>query len=292
MIKIKHLALFFFMPTLLMSQEVVKEFQIEKQYLNFPVEMKQESQRGKLIIKKDTIMDLYIRLADGEPDYWVFKDVSDFKGKKLKIVFPNQIKGVDRIYQSDSIAGEDSLYKESNRPQFHFTSRRGWNNDPNGLVYYDGEYHLFYQHNPYETEPCNTHWGHAVSRDLLHWEELNDALYPDETGMMFSGSAVIDKKNSSGFGKNALIAAYSACGTEIISQCIAYSTNKGRTFTKYQGNPVIDNFKRSGIKYSRDPKVFWYEPTQTWVMALFEDNFISIYNSNDLKNWEYKSKTT
>ena len=211
--------------------------------------MKQERQKVHFLIGKDTLTYSVIRIADKEPEYWVFKDVSAYKGKKLILTFTDKVAGLDKIYQSDRFAGEDSVYKENNRPQVHFTSRRGWKNDPNGLVYHDGEYHLFYQHNPFEIHWENMHWGHAVSKDLLHWTELNDALYPDTLGTMFSGSAVIDKNNTSGWGKNAMVAFYTAAAKKM-TQNVAYSTDKGRTFTKYQGNPILGP--------DRDPKVFWY----------------------------------
>ena len=222
-------------------------------------------------------------MPSGKPDYWVFKDVSSLNGRKLKLVFSEPVAGIDMICQSDRFVGQDSLYKETNRPQFHFTSRRGWNNDPNGLVYLDGEYHLFYQHNPYEINWQNMHWGHAVSRDLLHWEELNDALYPDTLGTMYSGSAVVDRENTAGWGKNALVAAYTAAGKQR-TQCVAYSLDNGRTFTKYGNNPVIPDG-------DRDPKVFWYDPGGHWVLALYVDNAVAIYNSRNLKHWEYMSRT-
>lgn len=263
------------------SQSITKEFRIEKQYLNIPVDMKQGRQKVHFILDQDTLTYSVIRIADGEPDYWVFKDVSAYKGKKLTLTFTEKVAGLEKMYQSDRFAGEDSLYKEANRPQFHFSSRRGWNNDPNGLVYYNGEYHLFYQHNPYEIYWENMHWGHAVSKDLVHWEELNDALYPDELGTMFSGTAVIDKNNTAEWGKNTMVAFYTAASKKM-TQNVAYSTDNGRTFTKYEGNPILGP--------NRDPKVFWYEPAQTWVLVLYDDNFFAIYNSKDLKNWEYKSR--
>ena len=204
------------------EKALVKEINIEKQYLNFPIDMDQERQMVRFAIKKDTLTYSVIRIADGAADYWVFKDVSAYKGKKLKLIFSEEVDGLDKIYQSDQFAGQDSLYREVNRPQFHFSSRRGWNNDPNGLVWHDGEYHLFYQHNPYEIHWQNMHWGHAVSKDLVHWEELNDALYPDELGTMFSGSAVVDNENTSGWGNNALVAFYTAAGKEM-TQNVAYS---------------------------------------------------------------------
>ena len=139
------------------------------------------------------------------------------------------------------------------------------------------------------------HWGHAVSRDLVHWEELPDALHPDELGTIFSGSAVIDYDNTAGFNKKnepALVAAYTVDNPEKQRQCIAYSLDKGRTFTKYEGNPVIDSKAKWNSKDTRDPKVFWYAPGKHWVMVLNERDGHSIYNSADLKNWEYKSHVT
>lgn len=262
------------------GQGIVREFKIEKQYLNFPIDMQKERQMFHYVLGNDTLTYNVIRIADNEPDYWVFKDVSAYKGKNLKLIFTKNSYGLDKIYQSDEFAGQDSLYKEKRRPQFHFSSRKGWNNDPNGLVYHDGEYHLFYQHNPYEIQWQNMTWGHAVSQDLVHWTELNDALFPDPLGTMFSGSAVIDKNNTAGWGKDALVAAYTAAGKEQ-SQCIAYSTDKGRTFTKYEGNPVVGP--------TRDPKVIWYEPNQEWVMALYEVAGISFYTSKNLKDWKKES---
>ncbi|MDP4224050.1 MAG: glycoside hydrolase family 32 protein [Bacteroidota bacterium] len=275
------IALSFLIPLILTGQNIVKELTIEKQYLNFPVDMQQERQLVRFIPDKDSATYSVIRISDGKADYWVFKDVSGWMGQKLKLIFSRQANGIEMIYQSDKVAGQDSLYKEKNRPLFHFSSRRGWNNDPNGLVYCEGEYHLFYQHNPYETQWENMHWGHAVSKDLIHWTELNDALYPDHLGTMFSGSAVIDKNNTSGFGKNALIAIYTADNKGKEAQCLAFSTDKGRTFTKYAGNPVAGE--------TRDPKVIWFQPNQEWVMVLYKTGGISFLTSKDLKAWKEQS---
>ncbi len=263
------------------GQEISRDFKITGKYLNIPVDMQQNRQMVQFLIEKDTLTYSVIRIADKEPDYWVFKDVSAYMDKTVRLTFTEKVSGLDKIYQSDKFAGEDSLYREKNRPQFHFSSRRGWNNDPNGLVWFDGEYHLFYQHNPYEIHWENMHWGHAVSADLIHWTELNDALYPDNLGTMFSGSAVIDKNNTAGWGKNALVAAYTAdkAGREV--QCIAYSNDKGRTFTKYDKNPVVGP--------TRDPKVIWYEPNMEWVMALYDMAGISFHTSKNLKDWNYES---
>ncbi len=266
----------------LSGQEIVKDYFINKKYLNIPIDMEQERQMVHFVMNEDTLTYSVMRIANEEPDYWVFKEVSMYTGEKLQLVFSESVKGIEKIYLSDRFAGADSLYREIWRPQFHFSSRRGWNNDPNGLVYFDGEYHLFYQHNPYEIHWQNMHWGHAVSKDLVHWKELNDALFPDPLGTMFSGSAVIDKHNTSGWGKNAMVAYYTAAGKKQ-TQCVAYSNDRGRTFTKYDGNPVLGG--------TRDPKVIWYEPNREWVMALYEHAGIRIYTSKNLKDWEKQGYT-
>jgi sucrose-6-phosphate hydrolase SacC (GH32 family) len=268
-------------PLIVTAQPVIREYKITNRYINFPVEMKQARQKVHFISGMDTLTYAVIRIADKAPDYWVHKDVSAFLGKTLKIRYSENVAGMSKIYQSDVFAGADSLYRESRRPQFHFSPARGWTNDPNGLVWLDGEYHLFFQHNPFETDWENMTWGHAVSPDLIHWTELNDALFPDKLGTMFSGSAVIDKDNTAGWGANAMVAAYTADkqGKEV--QCIAWSTDKGRTFTKYEGNPVVGE--------TRDPKVFWYEPNKEWVMALYKGAGVSFFTSKDLKKWKEES---
>lgn len=276
----------------LFAQEATREIKITKKYLNIPVQSSQERQLMTIETGGEKVREFVIRLNKDRPDYWVFSDVSDFMGETLIITYPKKVKGIMEIYQSDHIAGADSLYKEKNRPQFHFTSKRGWNSDPNGLVYYDGEYHLFYQHNPYEIYWQNMHWGHAVSKDLIHWQELPYALYPDELGTMFSGSAAVDFNNTSGFQtgeEKPIIAAYTADGPEKQVQCIAYSNDRGRTFKKYEGNPVIDSKEKWNSRDTRDPKIFWHKDSKKWVMVLFEKDGHSFYNSDDLKSWTYQS---
>ncbi len=167
------------------------------------------------------------------------------------------------------------------RPLYHFSPPANWMNDPNGLVYFDGEYHLFYQYHPGSDTWGPMHWGHAVSRDLINWEHLPTALYPDENGMIFSGSAVVDRENSAGFGENALIAIFSYHKDRIETQNLAYSTDRGRTFTKFAGNPVIPHH---GEGYDfRDPKVFRFE--DHWGMALAAGDVVLFYTSPDLKQW-------
>ncbi|KAF5073426.1 Levanase [anaerobic digester metagenome] len=268
---------------------------VTQNYLNIPVSHTVSRQIMTIEVDGKKERTFEIRLAEENPDYWVFCDISMFKNKTLNISFSSERKGLHQIYQSDEIAGQDSLYKEQNRPQFHFSSRRGWNNDPNGLIYYEGEYHLFYQHNPYEREWGNMHWGHAVSKDLIHWKELPIALYPDENGTIFSGSAVIDYENTAGFNKNktpAMVAIYTADNPDRQIQCIAYSLDKGRTWRKYDKNPVIDSKEKWNSKDTRDPKVFWHRPSKKWVMVLNERDGHSIYNSVNLKEWTYESHVT
>ena len=274
------------------AQRTIK---ITKQYLNFPVSHRTDRARMTFTAKGTDDLSVVIRLAPGDADYWVFKDMTAYRGKTVTITYEGNADGLSKIYESDQPAGQEEMYREKNRPQFHFTTRRGWINDPNGLIFYDGEYHLFYQHNPYEREWENMHWGHAVSRDLVHWEELNDALYPDALGTMFSGSAVIDYENTSGFGskKNpAMVVAYTASSANRQVQCIAYSLDRGRTFTKYEKNPVVDSKEKWNSVDTRDPRLFWYAPGGHWVMVLNERDGHSIYTSADLKEWTYQSHVT
>lgn len=144
-------------------------------------------------------LSVVVRLS-ASPEYWVFKDLSAYRGKTLTISYDGPEEVLSKIYQADSIQDADMLYRERNRPQFHFSTRRGWINDPNGLIWHNGLYHLYYQHNPFEREWENMTWGHASSPDLLHWTEHDPVLHPDSLGTMFSGSAVLDKANTSGFG--------------------------------------------------------------------------------------------
>lgn len=268
---------------------------ITKRYLNFPISQKEDRKVMKFEIGGQEERAFKIRLTAGEPEYWVFSDMTAYKGKTIQISYEGEAAGLHKIYQDDRIAGQDSLYHEHNRPQFHFSTRRGWVNDPNGLIFYEGEYHLFYQHNPYEKEWENMSWGHAVSKDLVHWDELRVALHPDKLGAMFSGSVVIDYDNTSGFGKPgnpAMVAAYTVDNPDRQIQCIAYSLDKGRSWTKYALNPVIDSKEKWDSKDTRDPRIFWYKPGKHWVMVLNERDGHSIYTSADLKDWKYESHTT
>ena len=185
----------------------------------------------------------------------------------------------------------DTLYREAHRPQFHFTPKEMWMNDPNGLVYYRGEYHMYFQADPTSMRGSGYKiWGHAISRDLVHWEQLEDAIEVDELGTIWSGSAVVDWQNRGGFqsvDEPALVAFYTSAGAHVVppkpfTQSIAYSNDRGRTWTRYAGNPVLGHIRA----HNRDPKVIWHEPTNKWVMALYLDgNDYTLYGSTDLKFW-------
>ncbi|WP_017811417.1 glycoside hydrolase family 32 protein [Paenibacillus shenyangensis] len=193
----------------------------------------------------------------------------------------------------------ESSFLKSYRPHLHFAPQQNWINDPNGLVYFEGEYHLFYQHHPHSTVWGPMHWGHAVSTDLIHWEELDIALYPDEQGTIFSGSAVIDWNNTSGLfpDEPGMVAIYTTHldtadspdidAPYVQSQCIAYSHDRGRTWTKYEHNPVLSSTDKPDF---RDPKVFWYRPKGYWVMALATGQSISFYTSSNLLDWKLVSE--
>lgn len=264
---------------------------ISKRYLNFPISHSVARSNMRMNVNGRSVCKFDIRLAPEGADYWTFCDVSKWRGKTVTLSYDGDAAALKRVVQADTIYGAAQMYREKYRPAYHFTSRRGWINDPNGLVYYKGKYHLFYQHNPYEREWGNMHWGHAVSTDLVHWQEWGDVLHPDTLGTMFSGSAVIDYDNTSGFGKKgkpAMVAFYTADG-KWETQCMAYSLDEGRTFTKYAGNPVVDSHEKWNSHDTRDPKVFWYDKGKHWVMVVNECSGNSIYNSADLVHWQLKS---
>ena len=227
-------------------------------------------------------------------DYEVFTDLGADAGAAAGAALELEYEGAAGLSGVRCAAeppGAADLYRESLRPQFHFSSRRGWLNDPNGLVHYDGAYHLFYQHNPYGTEWGNMHWGHAVSRDLVHWRERPTALYPDALGTMFTGCAVVDHHNSSGLGSGAqppIVLVYTAAGEHArpptgYTQCLAFSADGGATWQKYDGNPVLPHL----AKGNRDPKVIWHPPSERWIMALYLDRTAyALFTSPNLIDWE------
>jgi fructan beta-fructosidase len=284
-----------------MTKGKTREFLLRKKYLNFPAKNGAEKRLIHLIIDNKIVREFEIELAPEEPDFWVFLDISDFSGKKAIMWIDkyesDKGKGFDSVYQADTYIGQENVYKEKLRPQFHFTSKRGWNNDANGMVYYDGQYHLFYQHNPYGWNWGNMTWGHAVSEDMIHWTELGDAIHPDRLGTVFSGSAVVDVNNTAGFqtgDEEVIVCVYtSAGGTNPMSmgqpftQSIAYSNDRGRTWNIYEGNPILGHINGG----NRDPKVIWYGPTNQWVMALYlDDNKMGFLTSKDLKSWQLQRR--
>ena len=263
-------------------------------YILLPIEEAAEESRVRLDIGDAADTDMDIRLAQTKVDYWVpFVLPADAKTVTVRV---QKSLGDALCWKEMKLSDTfDPSHTDKFRPVYHHAPLYGWMNNANGLVYEDEEYHLYYQYNPYGSKWGNMHWGHAVSNDLIHWEELPIALYPDEHGTVFSGSAVIDYDNTSGFGKNgipAMVAIYTADNPEKQVQCIAYSLDKGRTWTKYKGNPVIDSKAKWNSKDTRDPKVFWHKPSGKWVMVLNERDGHSIYNSDSLKDWTFESHIT
>jgi sucrose-6-phosphate hydrolase SacC (GH32 family) len=273
-----------------------RTFTLEHRYLHLPIKNGAPKRvvttfiDGRVVVRND------IELAPAEPDWWAFMDVSAWRGQTLTLEvdkLPEDSTALSAIEPSDTLKGGEDLYREPLRGQFHFSPRRGWNNDPNGLAFFNGEYHLFFQHNPYGWGWGNMHWGHAVSRDLVHWRELGDVLLPDELGPMFSGSAVVDWQNTSGLGQPGrppLVLIYTAAGNPTV-QCIASSTD-GRTFTKYAGNPVLGQITGG----NRDPKVIWHAPTRRWVMVLYatlpqDKHTVHFFTSPNLREWTLASIT-
>ncbi len=271
-----------------------------KKFLNLPVKNDAPKKVVRLLRGEAVLREFEIELAEGEPDFWVVLELTEFKGETLTLwvdELDKDSKVLDAIEQGDVIKDAKDLYEEKYRPQFHFTTQRGWNNDPNGMVYYEGEYHLFYQHNPFGWNWGNMTWGHAVSTDLVHWTELGDAIHPDHLGTIFSGSAVVDENNTTGFQTGAekpIVCIYTSAGGtnrwsegQPFTQSLAYSNDRGRTWTIYDGNPVLGHVNGS----NRDPKVIWHEPTGQWVIVLYlDDHRMGFYTSKDLKSWETQSE--
>ncbi len=267
-----------------------RDLVVDARYLHLPVANAAPSRRVRLTAEGRTIDEFDIKLAEGDPDFLAFRDLTRQRGLRLRVEtpLPSDSKAFDRIEVAADIPDAAALYREPDRPQFHFTARRGWLNDPNGLVFFEGEYHLFFQHNPYGWDWGNMHWGHAVSPDLVRWTELPEALTPRAYGdWCFSGSAVVDRDNTSGFGRDGkppLVLAYTSTGR---GECIASSRDRGRTWTEYEGNPVV---KHEG----RDPRLLWHAPTKRWVMAVYDEGkdrqSIAFHTSPDLKAWTFASK--
>ncbi|HPT21133.1 MAG TPA: GH32 C-terminal domain-containing protein [Bacteroidales bacterium] len=269
--------------------EVSIEFAISKRYLNLPVRPGAPIKKVKLTINEKVFDQFNIELADSLPSFYVFIDLKKYIGEKAIISasdVPAGSKAFSFISNDNLIKGAENLYKEPLRQQLHFSSRRGWNNDPNGLVFYKGEYHMYYQHNPYGSGWGNMHWGHAVSRDLVHWTELQETVYPvNENDAAFSGSAAVDFNNTTRFRKgneDVIVAAYTSTGR---GESIIYSNDAGRSFTEYEGNPVLSH-------PGRDPKIIWYNPGKYWIIAVYDETdkkrSVRLFTSADLKKWDYQ----
>ena len=278
------------------------EFRIERRYLNFLLGGGRHPGETGLRLLVEGKEARAITGTDSEHLDWATWDLRDLHGKAARIEIHDRARGgwghinVDEITLSDTRKAEEErpepVYHEAYRPQFHFTAQKNWLNDPNGLVYFQGEYHLFFQHNPEGVNWGNMTWGHAVSRDLVHWKQLPHALAPDRLGTMFSGSAVVDWHDTSGFrsgGLPPLVAIYTAAGDtspeskgQPFTQCLAYSNDRGRTWQKYAGNPVLKHIAGQ----NRDPKVVWHAPSKRWIMALFLDKEeYGLFASPNLKEW-------
>jgi fructan beta-fructosidase len=271
------------------AEPAERELLISGRYLHLPVKTGAPQRRVLLVIDGRAIREFDIELADAEPDFWVFCDLAPFLGQRLCVTV-NALSPDSRALTALRLAADvpdaGGLYREPQRPQFHFTSRRGWLNDPNGLVFHQGEYHLFYQHNPYGWNWGNMHWGHAVSKDLVHWRELPIALYPRHYGdWAFSGSAISVAGTSLGRGNDpVLVAAFTSTGR---GECLVTSVDGGTTFTELEGNPIIRH-------QGRDPRLLWHAGSQRWVIAVYDEwqgkQWIAFHSSADLKTWQFESR--
>ena len=264
-----------------------------KKYLLLPVQESAEVSNIKVIGSSRQLKTLNVRLANNHIDYYVplcLQEFDDEKGLMLDV-------HVNGTYRTDGGISTFSCWKnmsfsdtfdiqnrEQYRPVYHHTPAYGWMNDPNGMFYKDGVWNLYFQHNPYGSQWENMTWGHSTSTDLVHWKFHGDPVQPDALGTVFSGSAVVDKENTSGFGKGAVIALYTSAG-ESQTQSMVYSTDNGKTFTKYEGNPVIT----SNVPDFRDPHMFWNEDIKKWNMILAAGQHMEIYTSDNLKDWKLES---
>jgi fructan beta-fructosidase len=271
-------------------RDVTRVLTLEHRYLHFPVKTGAKKCRVALLVDGAVVSEFEIELAE-DPGWWAHLDVGAWRGRAavLRVDRPAEDSpALRRVTQADAIWDARQVYREPLRAQLHFSPRRGWNNDPNGMVYAQGEYHLYFQHNPYGWDWGNMHWGHAVSRDLVHWEELPIAIYPPRFGdWAFSGSAVVDRMDTSSMkrgGNDLLAAAFTSTGR---GECMVFSQDRGRTWTEFAGNPVV---KHQG----RDPRLLWHEPTKRWVMAVYDESdgrrWIAFYTSPDLKAWTFASR--
>lgn len=262
-----------------------------KKFLLLPVQENAPEGKVNIIVNNEFQLEqnINIRLAREKVDYYVPLDLSAYQGKSVSVDVTGmpvsslcwkEIKLSDTFYSSN---------RETYRPVYHHTPVYGWMNDPNGMFYKDGVYHLYFQYNPYGSMWANMTWGHSTSTDLTHWTYEGTAIVPDAWGAIFSGSCVVDKDNTAGFGKGAVVAFYTSAKStpwgDIQSQSMAYSLDNGKTFIKYEHNPILTSTERD----FRDPKVFWYAPGKHWVMMLAVGQEMQIYSSGNLKVWKKES---
>ena len=274
-----------------LEQTIVTPAQ-EGRYLWLPIQESAPEGKLQVIVSNVAQMEQNVRFAREKVDYYVALDMQPWLGANgLSVVIQNVPKGsvcFSKIKQNDD--KQYMLIPEKYRPSYHHAPERGWMNDPNGLFFKDGVWHLYCQYNPYGSMWGNMHWAHSTSTDLVHWQQQPVALAPDAWGTMFSGSCVVDHNNTAGFGKDAIISMYTSSrptpfGGDVQAQCIAYSNDGGKTFTKYVGNPVITDEKKD----FRDPHVFWNEEAGFWNMILAAGQEMQIYSSANLKDWKYES---
>ncbi len=270
------------------NEQNIIELRPVHRYLLLPVE--DSAPEGRLFFVQDNTVSgpgINVRLARERIDYYVPLDISEYRGRNLQIDVQAVPEG--SVCWKNLSCSDDFSADVSPVPAYHHIPPYGWMNDPNGMFYKDGVYHLYYQHNPYGCTWGNMHWGHSTSRDFVHWENEGTPLEPDAWGYVFSGSCVVDHENTSGFGEDAVVAFYTSSKptmwTDCQTQSIAVSTDGGYVFDKYEGNPVLG----SGLRDFRDPKVFWYAPGKHWVMILAAGQEMQIFSSRDLKDWKYQS---
>ena len=264
-----------------------------KKYLLIPVQENAEMANVKVIADNKQVKTINIKLANNHIDYLVPLDLQEFAGEK-SLALDIHVNGTYRTDGGIASFGcwkkmqfsdiYDISNREQYRPIYHHTPAYGWMNDPNGMFYKDGVWHLYFQHNPFGSQWENMTGGHSTSTDLVHWTFEGDPVQPDVWGAIFSGSAVVDKENTAGFGKDAVVALYTSAAESQI-QSMAYSTDNGKTFTKYEGNPVIT----SNVPDFRDPHMFWNEDIKKWNMILAAGQHMEIYTSDNLKEWKLES---
>ena len=279
-------------PQILGDNHAMQPVTVDQKYLLLPVQEKEEFANVRVIADNQQVQNFNVRLAVDKVDYYVPLDIRRF-GKKQVLLDINfhgdrrttgAIKDFACWKEMKQTEAYDATNREKFRPQYHHSPAYGWMNDPNGMFYKDGEFHLYYQFNPYGSQWENMTWGHSTTKDLIHWEAQPIAIEPDAIGSIFSGSCVVDKNNTSGFGKGTIVAFYTSAGQHQ-TQSMAYSTDNGKTFKKYENNPILT----SDIPDFRDPKVFWNPEIQKWNLILAAGQEMRIYSSSNLKDWTYES---